>query len=79
MFKGTISILGFKVKSEIIVHFPSQVKVYAELPVVNFAGGLIKLSRSHKDLENGPLIHVEVTKLEVSEISLSRLTALNLK
>ena len=63
--KGTINILGYTVKCEILVHFPKSIKVSAEMAPVKIGNGLIKLTRKAKDLENGPKLYVGLSTSEV--------------
>ncbi|XP_057311457.1 uncharacterized protein LOC130649225 [Hydractinia symbiolongicarpus] len=66
MLKGLINILGYKIKCDNFVDFPKLIQVYDELSPIKIGKGLIAVSKSKNDLENGPKVFVKISKEEVA-------------
>lgn len=65
MLKGSIYILGFYLKCDILINFPKAIRLAVEMSPINIGGGLIKLTRRANDLENGPKLLVAISSQEV--------------
>ena len=57
-FKGTISILGFRVQCEMLLDPPRLIDVKARLYPLHLAGGLFKMCESSSVCTRGPYLHV---------------------
>ena len=64
-FKGTISILGFKIQAEVSIG-RSRIAVAARLPALRIAGGLLIMSESSSVRHYGPSFNAVVDNSKVS-------------
>ena len=60
MLKGELNILGYSVFAELIVNPASRIKALVMMDPIDFAAGVIQVTRSRADTSSGPLLDLDI-------------------
>ena len=65
MFRGTIDILGLVLKCDLLLS-QDEIKVDVAMSPIRIANNLLILTKSAKDVQNGPQLFIKITKKQVN-------------